>query len=362
MRIHVQLNYGLDAEKYAARHAAGLVADVAPYGFHHARQFEKEVTFSRDRDEGRLGSVIRRAIRRAAGLDFLHAWHNRKAILEADVVWTMIDSDYLAVAALCILTGRKRRPAIIGNNVWLFEHLEHFGPLRRWLYRRLIRRVDLLTVHSRNYLPIAAEFVPDARTELMYFGISCATFVPTRPRDETEHSAIRIVAAGNDPTRDWPTVLAAFAGDPRFELVIVSNKVRDADVAAFDNVRLPRNPTMAEFKDLYEWADFTVVPMRENKYSGITVALEAAAMGGCVVSSRTGGVPTYFDEGEVLYCRPGDPDDLRNVVVACTAEKRRAVAEKGRQRFLDSGYCTEDMIRRYHDASLRLLSKDRALA
>jgi hypothetical protein len=115
----------------------------------------------------------------------------------------------------------------------------------------------------------------------------CASARTGRHLLSPEHAGpIRILAAGNDPTRDWPTVLSAFGGDPRFELTIVSDKVAEEAVAPYSNLQLPRRPTVVAFQELYRWADFTVVPMVENKYSGITVALEARRWSGALCPRR----------------------------------------------------------------------------
>jgi glycosyltransferase involved in cell wall biosynthesis len=355
MRIHIQLNYGLNANDYAKQYSAGNTSDLAPYGFDHARALEKHVTFSEDRPAGVLWTFVRRALKRLLGFDFLHALSNKEMIFAADIVWTMIDSDYLGVAALRLLTQRKT-PAIIGNNVWLFEHFERFSTPRRWLYRRLIHHVDVLTVHSQEYLPVARRLFPHTRLELMHFGISRATFKRALPNINDIHTGpIRLLAPGNDPTRDWRTLFAAFGNDDRFDVLVISDFVPDAGVTKLRNVRIARKPTMIAFKDYYQWADFTVVPMVENKYSGITVALEAAAMECCLVSSRTGGVPTYFADDELLYFRPQDPDDLRRVVLSCSIDKRTLLARTAHERYLRSGYTTELMIARYHNLSHHIL-------
>jgi glycosyltransferase involved in cell wall biosynthesis len=355
MKIHIQLNYGLNASDYARKYAAGMTSDLAPYGFDHARALEKHVTFSEDRPAGVLWTFARRALKRLLGFDFLHALSNKDMIFAADIVWTMIDSDYLGVAALRFLTQRKT-PSIIGNNVWLFEHFERFSAPRRWLYRRLIDQVDVLTVHSQEYLPVATRLFPRARLELMHFGISRATFKRDLPKGNDDHGGpIRLLAPGNDPTRDWPTLFAAFGNDNRFDVLVISDFVPDAAVATLSNVRIARKPTMLDFTTYYQWADFTVVPMVKNKYSGITVSLEAAAMECCLVSSQTGGVPTYFADDELIYFRPRDPDDLRRVVLDCSLDKRRLVARNARERFLRSGYTTEFMIARYHKLSKNVL-------
>ena len=355
MKIHIQLNYGLDFNEYSANYAKGLVPDLAPYGFHHVKALESNVTFSGDRNAGFIWNFVRRAIRRWLGIDLLHAWHNRQKIFAADVVWTMIESDYLAVAALKLLRY-KSSPAMIGNNVWLFERYPNFGLLRRIFYSKLIEKTEALTVHSKSYLAVAKIHIPKARVHLMKFGISGSTFVKPNIRQECHQGPIRILAAGNDYSRDWPTFLAAFGGDPRFDVTIVSAQVSNKMVIQFSNICLQRRPTMDEFKDLYLWADFVVVPMTHNNYSGITVAMEAVAMGCCVLSSKTGGVPTYFDEGEVLFCQVGDPKNMRELILSCNPEQRDAVAERGYQRWLRDGYTTERMVARYHQLSCDILA------
>lgn len=354
MKIHVQLNYGLDADEYAKSYAAGLVPDLAPYGFHHARKLESTVTFSDDRKRGGIWNIFRRIIRRSLGIDLLHAWHNRRKILAADIVWTMIESDYLAVSAL-LLIYRKDSPAVIGNNVWLFEKFPYFGFLRQNFYQALIKKTTVLTVHSQSYLALARHYFPKAHVHLLHFGISDSTFLRPNVHSIKHDGAIRVLAAGNDYARDWLTFISAFGGDPRFDVTIVSDQVSDEMVASFSNIRLPRRPTMEAFKELYVWADFVVLPMIHNKYSGITVAMEAVAMGRCVLSSKTGGVPTYFNEGEVLFCEVGNSKNMREVILSCNAEERDAIADRGHQRLIRDGYSTEKMIFRYYELSCNLL-------
>lgn len=354
MKIHIQLNYGLDEREYRRKYEAGLVPDAAPYGFDHARELEKEITFSQDRKKSPIWNFCRRAIKRLTGFDLLHTYDNRRLIADADVVWTMIESDYLAVAALALFS-RRGRPKIIGNNVWLFENIERMGAIRRYILATLISRVSILTVHSKAYLPIAMKFFPKSTIRLMLFGISDKAFARVsaqgRPR---EGGKLRIVSAGNDRARDWMCLLDAFGNDARFDLVVVSDQVPDSKLAIYSNLRLPRRPSLQEFRKLYEWADYVVVPMVANKYSGITVALEALSLGCCVIASRTGGIPTYFDEDEVIYCDVGDATAMRNAVLSCGEEQRARTTKKAHERFERSGYTTKRMISRYYDLSQSL--------
>lgn len=359
-KIHVQLPYGLDARKTAQDYEAGRAPDRVAYGFDHAQDHYETVTYSGDFPESRLEGLLRRALIRLLNFDLVHAWRNRRAIVAADAVWTMLESEYLAILALYLLNPWLPRRPVIAQNIWLFNTIDQRHPLLRRFYLALAAHADVLLTHSEACLPIMREYLPDSRVELMHFGVSSSTF-PLRKRSDTDAAGerpIRIFAAGNDRTRDWTTLLKAFGNDDRFELVVVCSWLSDATLAEYRNLSRPRNPTQDQFHKLYDWGDFVVVPMYENRFSGITVALEGVAMGVPVVSSRTGGVPTYFSEGEVLYAPVGDAGSLRQVVLDCGEVERRALVERAQQKFATNGYHTREMIARYKRLTDALTSSE----
>ena len=120
------------------------------------------------------------------------------------------------------------------------------------------------------------------------------------------------------------------------------------------------NRPWRSFRECYRWADFVVIPMSKNLYSGITVALEATSMGVPVVSSETGGVPTYFDSDEVLYVAPDDADAMREGVLQCLDEQRRSFVEHAQRRFAEENYSSKGMAQRYVRLSQGILSAERA--
>jgi hypothetical protein len=147
----------------------------------------------------------------------------------------------------------------------------------------------------------------------------------------------------------------AFGNDERFQVTVICWWLEDDEMSPYDNVRAIRNPSMADFHRCYREADMVVVPMKENIYSGITVALEAVAMGTAVLSSRTGGVPTYFDDDEVFYAPVGDPVAMRDIALSTTVQSRLERAEKAHRRFVEAEYSTDAMIRRYAEITRDLL-------
>jgi len=349
-KVHVQLYFGKDAEQYRERFLAGDEPDETPYGFHLAEDEGFQVTFARDGKRG----LIAKALWKLFDFDVVHAWNNRRAMRDADVIWTITEGEAFAAAFLMRLGLVPRKP-IISNAVWLLNRWSQMATLRRMLYRSLASEIAIMTVHSERCLPIARKAFPDLRCELMYFGINTGYFAISPPR--TSNSLVtHIVAAGNDRTRDWDTLLEAFGADERFRLTIVCRWLVENRTARYDNVVLERPSPGDELRALYEQADIIAVPMEENVFSGITVALEAAAIGKPILSSRTGGVPTYFGEEEALYAPPGDAEALRQAVLATTPASRREIAEKAQARLLDGDYSTRGMIARYGRVSRQILA------
>lgn len=355
----VLLSHGLDAAAYRAAFARGEAPDESPYGFHLAEEFGWRLVFSTDSPDGIGRRILRGLLRRMLGFDLLHVWANREALGAVDVVWTMTENEWLAARCLALLVPTARRP-IVGNSVWLFNDWEKKGRVARRLLTRLARGAGVLTVHSDRYLPVARAALPGIRVERMYFGVALTRrdIAPSKSRPRPAGEPLRILAMGNDSTRDWATFLGAFGGDPRFELELVCSWVGRDERARYANLR-PREPATAlsrqEVERLYAWCDLVVVPMKENRFSGITSAIDACGRGKPVISSRTGGVPTYFDDGEVLYVAPGDAAAMRQAALL-SPERLLEVGRAGQARFLRDDYTSGGMMRRYIALSERVLA------
>ena len=360
LKVYVHLGHGFEADQFRERFERGEFNDLTPYGFHLAEGPDVSVTFSQDRPGGTPGRWLRslnRRLRFAAD----HGWHNRQAIADSDIVWTMSENEAFALAALMMLHLVPRRP-IIGAAIWLFNDWGRLPRANRAVYRTLSRCIDVLTVHSEACLPVAAEAMLDTSVELSLFGINEQSYPPL-PRTAEKarvpgNGPVHVLAAGNDRTRDWPTLLAALGNDDRF-LVSAWTPMLDAgDMARIRNLRLPKPPTMAAIRAMYEAADVVVVPMVPNLFSGITVALEAAALGRPVICSATGGVPSYFAADEMLFVPTGDPDVLREAVLAARTPRLSAMTTAAQARFAQGEYTTRAMIGRYLALTERVLGRD----
>lgn len=319
--VHVHLFYGADPRFYRKGENIGCL-----YGYHHAESEEFALNYSRDAAESKPVRTMRRALKAVLGFDLIHAWRNRRAILDADVVWTHTEQEHLAVALLLLLhaRGRGERPLLLAQSVWLIDRWPDYGPLRRALYRRLLARADLLTTLASENAALCERYFGRAARHV-YYGLNTRDFPPRMPSQWRPHTPLRVAAIGNDRDRDWTTLAAALGHDPRYTVRIATRRRVPAAVRA-PGVEIVRVSGIKEQHALYDWADVIAVPLRPNTHaSGITVMLEAAAVGKPMVVTRVGALDDYFDADAVSYVEPFDAAQLRAAVDALAADPAHAL-------------------------------------
>ena len=354
LNVYVHLGHGFEAGPFRERFQRGEFNDLTPYGFHLAEGQDVSVTFSSDRPGGTPSRWLR-AVNRRLRFSADHGWHNRQAIADSDVVWTMSENEAFALAALMLMRLVPRRP-IIGAAIWLFNDWGRLSSANRAIYRTLSRYIDVLTVHSEACLPVAAKAALDTSVELSLFGINEQSYLPLPPRTSAD-GPINVLAAGNDRTRDWATLLTALGNDDRFLISAWTPMLDEDSKTRVRNLRLPKPPTMAAIRAMYAAADVIIIPMVPNLFSGITVALEAAALGRPVICSATGGVPSYFSPDEVLFVHPSDADALHEAALAARTPRLLSMATAAQARFDQGEYTTRAMIGRYLALTRRVLSR-----
>jgi glycosyltransferase involved in cell wall biosynthesis len=147
------------------------------------------------------------------------------------------------------------------------------------------------------------------------------------PTGWTPHTPIRIAAIGNDRDRDWETLIKAFGNDARYTVKLATRRRIPASLRA-PNVEIALFSGIKKQHELYDWADVIVVPLRPNSHaSGITVMLEAAAVGKPMVVTNVGALQDYFPEGEAAYIPPFNPQALRETVDQLAASPMDALRQ-----------------------------------
>src|ERR1700691_1872787 len=113
IRIFVHLGHGFGASGWRERWQRGAIPGLnerLPYGYFHAAGPGCTVEYSEDRRESPPARLLRRILRRLAGFDLPHVWHNRRGIRGADAIWTHEEIECLAVLLYLRRTPRARRP------------------------------------------------------------------------------------------------------------------------------------------------------------------------------------------------------------------------------------------------------------
>ncbi len=325
INVHVHLFYGADPRTYRQGDNIGCL-----YGYHHAESDEFHLTYSQDARESKPVKLVRRALKAVLGFDMIHTWRNRDEILRSDVIWTHTEHEYLAVALLMMMNGSRfrtaARPLLLAQSIWLFDKWPEYGMLRRWFYRKLIAYTDVLTTHSSVNAALCQRYLQRDATQVFY-GLNTGDFPVQPPHDWTPHTPLRIAAIGNDRDRDWRTLIEAFGNDARYQVRLATRRRIPASLRA-PNVEIASASGLAKQRELYAWADILVVPLRPNSHvSGLTVTLEAAAVGKPMVVTNVGGLQEYFSARAAAYVPPFDAHALRDAADRLAASPGNALRQ-----------------------------------
>jgi glycosyltransferase involved in cell wall biosynthesis len=259
--------------------------------------------------------------------------HSRRDDYDAIVTWGERLS--LALTILQRFAGStKPHIAMMGQ----FAKPNTQVPLR--LFGGSLRAVITWTSVQRRYLIERLGFRPE-RVYLVRHFVDQLFYSPRAAEEDT------ICSVGAE-MRDYPTLIEAMRGaDLRCHIaadhVRIPHRIRlvaDRRVPA-DKFSVPVDAkitigrkTLPELRDLYARSRFVVVPLLPSESdNGVTVILEAMAMGKSVICSRTHGQVDVIQDGVTgIYVPTGDPAALREAMLSLWNEPQRAHAMGARAR------------------------------
>jgi glycosyltransferase involved in cell wall biosynthesis len=321
-KVHVHLFYGADPRFYRPGENIGCL-----YGYHHAESDEFQLSYSQDAKESKPVRLVRRALKTLLGFDLIHTLRNRDEMLRSGVIWTHTEQEWLSAALMLLMNGkRETQPLLLAQSVWLIDKWPNYGVLRRWFYHKLIGRADLLTTLARDNAELCREYFGRDATQLFY-GLNTCDFPVQQPKAWQPNTPLRIAAIGNDRDRDWETLIKAVGNDPRFAVRLATRRRIPRALRSL-NVQVAPAAGLKKQRELYDWADVVVVPLRPNTHaSGITVMLEAAAVGKPMVVTNVGGLEDYFSARAAAYVPPFDADALREALLGLIASPDQALQQ-----------------------------------
>jgi glycosyltransferase involved in cell wall biosynthesis len=359
VRVFVHLGHGFGAASWKRRYSRGLIPGLnepLPYGYFRAADDKWLIEHSEDKQESRLTQLFRRGLQWTVGFDLIHAWRNRGQMRDADVVWTHTEREHLAVLLLWRITRNHKRPRIIAQCIWLFDRWPRLPRWKQRLYLVLLNQADIVTTLSTRNLERARMLLPTKKCESLLFGVDSG--VPRMVARQEINKPIKLLALGNDMHRDWKTLLGAFGDLPDYDVRLASNSVPHSLIKGVANVCLRLADTEDELMAMYKWADVVVVPLKDNLHaSGITVVLEATLFGLPVICSDTGGMRTYFSDGEIRYVPVADRAAMRSAVdeIAANDNFRRKLISKAQERIRSLDLTAQGFVDRHRKLSEKIL-------
>jgi glycosyltransferase involved in cell wall biosynthesis len=296
--------------------------------------------------DGVRRSRVGRLLTRVAGRGPSLAWAAFLRRRAYDVIYTDAESVGLPLALLLKYSGARRgQPRHVMLTHYLSSRLKHV------LFRLGAgSRIDMLIVHSSAQRERATRMLrmPEERVaRLPYFADE--RFWRPQPVPAAERGDAPMICAVGLEFRDYATLVTAVRDLP-VTVRIGAASAWSHHSAFAGSSDVPPNVTVESYaylplRDLYAAARFIVVPLREvDNQAGITVILEAMAMGKAVVVTATRGQtdvvrdrrnggrgrverewwPAFVDEpglSETLgklatgfYVAPGDAGELRRAI------------------------------------------------
>ncbi len=329
---------------------AEIAADKQPRRDYLALQemLDADVVYLRDTKRTRLAGLIKLLFGPFTAL----AWAAFCRRHQYDIIFT--DTEIVSLPLAMLLKLSRARPGY-PRHVALAHYL---SPFKKRIFFRLGvgSHIDTIIVHSSAQFVVATDTlrIPGRRVVRLPYQVDVHFWHPLAPSSIGSN----LISAANDrpiicvpglECRDYPTLLSAVR-DLNVSVYISTRAVIPEQAALEKLPEWPKNTSIKIYdyrtlRQLYACARFVIVPLLEVDFqAGITVILEAMAMGKAVIVSGIRGQtdvvrdprnngrgssvrtwwPGFLDNPDVaetlgrlptgFYVTPGDPDELRNTI------------------------------------------------
>lgn len=229
-----------------------------------------------------------------------------------DAILSFYEKAGLPLALLQKITASKVPHVFMSS--WLS------APQKKWFLKRVHSTLSRIILWSSVQKQVAIEEIgiPEEKIKLINYGIDHKFWRPM-PSD------IDIISAAGMEMRDYPTLIEAIrplnipchiaTGTSRGALFETVKKLYEIDDLPAHV--LVEKKSYTDLRAMYARSKFVVIPLLETDTdNGITVMLEAMAMGKTVICTRVEGQKDVLQDGVTgLYVPQGDPEALRKSIV-----------------------------------------------
>lgn len=260
-------------------------------------------------------------------------WLLREAI--APLALPQTDVAVSGLANTLPRTAKLRGIPVVVVNYGLNHVFRRAAPVRRRVLQLSLAAAAKIISFGKMQSDDLASILDSDKLVAVPFGIDADWFSPQR---DTAVDRQLVLAVGKDLARDYATLVDA-----------VRDLAVRAEIAALPRnltgIALPANvhahwPSLLDLRGLYARAACVAIPQHAEDFlfgadGGLTVLLEAMAMGRPIVATDRPMIREYVDDGvEALLVPAGDPSALRTAIerVLGDEELARALGAAGRAR------------------------------
>lgn len=267
----------------------------------------------------------------AATLARFGTGHALDRLNRASAIVATTNAQGLVLGALKAL-GRLGPPVLFrAMGVWPLET----SVWRRMFLKRWLQPLALAPM-GRPDADWLRRRMPEANLAYLPFGVDAGFWT------HGDATGARVLAIGNDPHRDWETLVKAWTPSlPPLDIVTrrpVPSSASDIAVIAGDWQSRPLSDEA--IRDLYRQARFVVLPLRQTiQPSGQSACLQAMACGKAVILSAIDGLwdGDVLTDGETcLLVPPGDAAALADAAARLAGDPAlaRRIGHAARERLL----------------------------
>jgi glycosyltransferase involved in cell wall biosynthesis len=245
--------------------------------------------------------------------------------LKADGIVTVFPPLAVVVGLLQRLRG-TRKPHL----AWCFNMGSHPGGVRQRLARLAASRIDLFVVHSRAEIETVATYLDIPRDRVRFVPLQTSV----RPSENLAAPDEYLISMGS-ANRDYATFFEAIRSTGLPSKVIASPRVIEGlDVP--ENVEILSGLSLEESRQIAASARMSVIPLLDPKIaSGQVTLVDAAALGQCIVATRSDGTVDYVaDDEDGILVPPRDSRALAQELLDAwhDDERRQRLGQAARRR------------------------------
>lgn len=247
-----------------------------------------------------------RSLENRMKIDIFEAFSTARRSSDFDLFLSASEKSAIPISMLLAALNKEVPHLLIGHHLSSIAKTKLY---RYWNFPEHIQHVICVSKPQAEFALSKLKF-EHSRVSFVFDKVDQNFF---KPRSTSEEDFI--LSVGQEQ-RDYQTLISAVAGTGIRVVVVASSPWSrfPVDITEKTNIRLIKNLSYSELRNLYDKARIVVIPLFENNYgAGLNASLEAMAMAKPLIITKTEGVSDYLAHGETgFYVSSGNVAELKD--------------------------------------------------